>query len=464
MQDVFVIALDGTKLMPTNRAKARIFLKKGKAIIYKHTPFTIKLTYESEKNVQPIEFCEDTGAQHIGVSIKSEKHEYVHAQYDHLKNETKKHNDQRMYRRTRRNRKRYRKPRFENRKKPKEWLAPTVEHKKDNHIRIFNMFYEVCPITTAIFETGQFDPAALQAMEETGEILQGRDYQRGKKYGLANLREAVFTRDNYHCRICGKGVEDGVILHAHHIRYRSQGGTDRINNLLTVCSRCHTPKNHKPGGKLYGLQPVTGTYKDATFMNTVRWFIIDEIRELYPDIEVKNTYGAYTKASRRELGQLQKTHANDAYAMGEYHPKHRHPEEIYQKKRRNNRILSKFYDAKYVDIRDGIVKKAAELGCNRTKRSDSRNNANNLRIYRGKKKVFGKTAVRTRRYSIQPGDIVKYKNITTISKGVHSSGVRVMLNTGKSVKLADVTIKKKIGGWQFLFTQKLGGVSLLKLR
>ena len=56
MQDVFVIALDGTKLMPTNRAKARKLLKKGKAIIHKHSPFTIRLTYESEKNVQPIEF------------------------------------------------------------------------------------------------------------------------------------------------------------------------------------------------------------------------------------------------------------------------------------------------------------------------------------------------------------------------------------------------------------------------
>jgi hypothetical protein len=35
MQDVFVIALDGTKLMPTNRAKARKYLKAGKAKIFK---------------------------------------------------------------------------------------------------------------------------------------------------------------------------------------------------------------------------------------------------------------------------------------------------------------------------------------------------------------------------------------------------------------------------------------------
>ena len=450
MNDVFVIALDGTKLMPTNRAKARKLLKKGKAIIHKHSPFTIRLTYESEKNVQPIEFCEDTGSVSIGVSIKSAKHEYVHAQYDHLKDETQRHNDQRMYRRTRRNRKRYRKPRFDNRKKPEGWFAPTVEHKKDNHIRIFEMFYEVCPITRAVFETGQFDPAAMQAMEETGEILEGTEYQHGKRYGLANLREAVFTRDHYRCRICGKGAEDGVILHAHHIRYRSDGGTDRINNLLTVCSNCHTPKNHKPGGKLYGLKPLTGTFKDAAFMNIVRWAIINEMRDKHPDIEVRNTYGSYTKASRRELGQLEKTHANDAYAMGDFHPKHRHRPEHFQKRRRNNRILTKHYDARITDERDGRIKKGAELGCSRTNRSIPRNNENSLRKYRGEKKSKGSVSVRKKHYGIQPGDKLRHKGNIVTAKGIHCSGTRVMLETGKSVALKDVTVIRRTGGWKLL--------------
>jgi hypothetical protein len=70
---------------------------------------------------------------------------------------------------------------------------------------------------------------------------------------------------------------------------------------------------------------------------------------------------------RRELGQLAKTHANDAYAMGEFHPKHRHQEEHFKKRRRNNRVLSKFYDAKYLDVRDHTIKKGDQLGCNRTK-------------------------------------------------------------------------------------------------
>ncbi len=455
MNDVFVIALDGTKLMPTNRVKARKLLRKRKAIIYKHSPFTIQLTYESEKNVQSIEFCEDTGSVSIGVSIKSEKHEYVHAQYDHLKDETERHNDQRMYRRTRRNRKRYRKPRFDNRKKPEGWLAPTVEHKKDNHIQIFEMFYEVCPISRAVFETGQFDPAAMQALEETGEILEGTDYQLGKRYRLANLREAVFTRDHYRCRICGKGVEDGVILHAHHIRYRSDGGTDRINNLLTVCSKCHTPKNHKPGGKLYGLKPLTGTYKDATFMNIVRWQIINTVRQQNADVEVTNTYGSYTKASRRELGQLEKTHANDGYAMGEFHPKHRAQTQHWQKTRRNNRILSKFYDAKYVDVRDGSVKKGSAIGCNRANRSVSRANPNSERMFRGTKMSKGRESIRRKRSECQPGDRIKYMGKNFTVHGSHCNGTRVILENKKSVPVKGIISIKKRGGWQFLSDLRL---------
>ena len=450
MRDVFVIADNGTRLMPTSRYRARKLLNAGKAVIYKYQPFTIRLSQASQRNTQPIELCIDTGSEHIGISVKSEKHEYIHAQYDNLPDEKMRHASQRLYRRTRRNRLRYRKPRFNNRAKPEEWIAPSIEHKKDNHIRLIAMYAEVCPITRIILEVGQFDPAALQALEETGEILQGADYQHGKKYGLANLREAVFTRDNYTCQVCGKSVKDGVLLHVHHIIYRSGGGADRLNNLLTVCSRCHTPANHKPGGKLWGLQPVTGTFKDATFMNVVRWKIVNETKAAFPDIEVKHTYGSYTKASRRELGQLAKTHANDAYAMGEFHPKHRHHEEHWKKSRRNNRCLEKFYDAKYIDIRDGSKKPGAQLSCNRMKRSIPRNNPQNERKFRCRKVSKGRLSLRKKHYGIQPGDVLVYRGKIALAKGVHCNGTRAVLENNKSVKIADLHIKKKKGGWQFL--------------
>lgn len=115
---IFIIAKDGTPLMPTfNWKKVRKSLKTGRAKITGHEPFTIQLCYESTKNTQPIEVCEDTGDKHIGFSIKSEKHEYVSNERNHSQDEKERHDDCRKYRRSRRNRKRYRKARFDNRSK-----------------------------------------------------------------------------------------------------------------------------------------------------------------------------------------------------------------------------------------------------------------------------------------------------------------------------------------------------------
>ena len=73
MRDVFVIADNGTRLMPTSRYRARKLLNAGKAVIYKYQPFTIRLSQVSQRNTQPIELCMDTGSEHIGISVKSEK-------------------------------------------------------------------------------------------------------------------------------------------------------------------------------------------------------------------------------------------------------------------------------------------------------------------------------------------------------------------------------------------------------
>ena len=36
------------------------------------------------------------------------------------------------------------------------------------------------------------------------------------------------------CEVCGcKGTE------IHHIKYKSRGGTDEINNLMAICRKCH---------------------------------------------------------------------------------------------------------------------------------------------------------------------------------------------------------------------------------
>ena len=85
---VCVLSNSGERLMPTFRlGKVRRLLKDGKAKIVKHHPFTIQLLYDSKTNTQPIEICEDVGYNYIGISVKSESHEYVSAQYDTLQDE-----------------------------------------------------------------------------------------------------------------------------------------------------------------------------------------------------------------------------------------------------------------------------------------------------------------------------------------------------------------------------------------
>lgn len=61
------------------------------------------------------------------------------------------------------------------------------------------------------------------------------------------VRESVLERDGFKCTVCG--AEEG--LHAHHIIERSQGGTNDISNLTTLCKHCHT-EAHKdePIGRL----------------------------------------------------------------------------------------------------------------------------------------------------------------------------------------------------------------------
>ena len=98
---VAVVDRLGSPLMPTTERKARILLKKGRAVIHKYRPmFTIRLTDREGGTTQPLEYKCDTGYQHIGISICTEKHEYVNAQYDMLPDEVERHNDCRKYRRS----------------------------------------------------------------------------------------------------------------------------------------------------------------------------------------------------------------------------------------------------------------------------------------------------------------------------------------------------------------------------
>lgn len=102
----YVLAKDGSPLMPTYHIrKVRHMLRGGRAVIAGHKPgFTIRLTYDLPEQAAPhtqeVELCEDTGYRHIGVSVKSAKHEFAHLHVETLPDEKQRHDAQRRYRRT----------------------------------------------------------------------------------------------------------------------------------------------------------------------------------------------------------------------------------------------------------------------------------------------------------------------------------------------------------------------------
>lgn len=180
-------------------------------------------------------------------------------------------------------------------------------------------------------------------------------------------------------------------------------------------------------------------------MTTVRWILYNKVKEMFPEQDIFIKYGAETKEIRRERS-IEKSHTNDAYCIGKFHPKHRcHPVHL-KKKRRNNRILQKFYDAKYIDSRDGSIKSGQELASVRINRNHKLD-GENLHPYRQQKKKKGKTTVRKKRYAIQPYDIVLYNNHFLQVKGCHCNGSRVMLDNGKSAAIKKVKTIQYAGGY-----------------
>ena len=49
------------------------------------------------------------------------------------------------------------------------------------------------------------------------------------------LEQHVLERDGWRCQQCGRREQ----LQVHHLRFRSQGGSDEEANLITLCAECH---------------------------------------------------------------------------------------------------------------------------------------------------------------------------------------------------------------------------------
>ena len=300
---VYVINRNGNPLMPCSPCRARKLLKQNKAEIIKREPFTIQLLHGSSCYKQDITLGVDAGSKHIGLSATTETKELYAADVELRTDIVELLSTRRQNRRTRRNRLRYRAPRFSNRvhSKNKGWLAPGIEHKIQCHFKAVEDVCKILPVTKIIVETAGFD---IQKIKNPG--IKGSEYQHGEQLDFWNVREYVLFRDGHQCRCC-KGKSRDRILNVHHIESRKTGG-DAPGNLITLCETCHAGY-HKGLIKLPAGIKRSMPFKDATFMGIMRWTFCNRLKEMYPDVSM--TYGYITKNTRITNG-LPKEHYIDA--------------------------------------------------------------------------------------------------------------------------------------------------------
>ena len=256
---VFVLNQKGKPLMPTRPQKARKLIEKGKAKVVRRTPFTIQLNYPTGENKQEITIGIDAGYSQVGFSAVTEKKELIGGEFELLKGISERITAKAMYRRTRRSRLRYRKPGFLKDTKQNGWFTPSIKHKLNSHVRLVDLLKKIMPVTKVILEVANFDIQKIKNPE-----IKGKDYQNGHQAGWKNVREYVLHRDHHQCQKC-KGKNK--ILMIHHLGYWKKDRTNRPENLITLCTKCHTAKNHQPKGFLYNWKVKLNNFKGATFMS-----------------------------------------------------------------------------------------------------------------------------------------------------------------------------------------------------
>lgn len=345
---VFVLNKHGRPLMPCKPAKARHLLNQSKAKVINNTPFTIQLIYGSSGYTQDITLGIDPGYSMIGYNAVSSNKELIAGEVE-LRKDIKRLLEKRSsYRRTRRSRLWHRGPRFDNRGKNHGWLAPSIQHKLDSHIKLIDRLKSILPITKVVVEIATFDQQKMQNPE-----ISGVEYQQGELQGY-EIREYLLEKWSRKCAYCGK---TGIPLEIEHIVPKSRGGSNHVSNLTIACHDCNQAKGNQTAGEFGHLSiqaKAKKPLKSAAFMNIVK-------KRLASILNCDTTYGYITKHDRIKL-DLPKSHVNDAFVIAGGTDQFR-SEYMYISKqvRRQNRSLFKANLLKGGRLKRNTIKEVKEF-------------------------------------------------------------------------------------------------------
>jgi len=315
---VFVLDQHKNPLMPCTEKRARQLLKRGRAVIHRMAPFTIRLkdrTIDSSA-FQPLRVKFDPGSKTTGVAMVLEGAkgpkviflgEIVHKAGIKARLEGRGN-----LRRGRRHRKtRYRPSRFQNRKRDKGWLPPSLEARVDQTLHALVQIQQRTPITHLSVEHVKFDTQAMDRPD-----IFGVEYQQGTLLGY-EVREYLLEKWGHACVYCGA---TDVPLQVEHIVPKSRGGSNRLSNLTMACKPCNLRKNQQTAAE-FGHPDIQAQarkpLKDAAFMNATRWRLYEQLQAT--GLPVEGGSGGRTKKQRIDHG-LPKEHYYDALCVGESTP------------------------------------------------------------------------------------------------------------------------------------------------
>ena len=346
-EEIYILAPDGTPLMPTKRKRhIDALVKAGKARIVSQVPMVVQMLYEVERNTQPLYYATDPGRTNIGVAVIREDGTCVFSAECLTRNKKiRKLMEERKAHRmaSRRGERRVRQrlavkhatvtkngmlerilpgceepivchtiknteARFLNRKRPKGWLTPTANHLLRTHINLLEKVNKFLPITGAVTEVNRF---AFASMESPN--IKGIDFQNGPLKGFDDVDEAVYASQKGVCLLCGKRH----ITRYHHIVPRSQGGSDTLPNKAGLCEVCHdrVHKEVEAKNKLAQLKAgMNKKYGALSVLNQIIPYWAEYLIQRFGD----NAYfveGWQTAEAREKLGVVKDKDGNPCHAL-----------------------------------------------------------------------------------------------------------------------------------------------------
>ena len=314
---VFVLDKNKKPLMPCSEKRARLLLERGRAVVARMQPFTIRLRDRAGGVTQSARVKLDPGSKTTGLALVREAPDGQHvlwlAEIEHRGSRIKKAMDaRRSFRRRRRGNLRHRAPRFDNRTRPKGWLPPSLQHRVDTTLSWVERLQRLAPVEAISMELVRFDTQKLMNPEITGV-----EYQQGTLAGY-EVREYLLEKWGRTCAYCD--ARD-VPLEVEHIHPRSKGGSDRVSNLTLACRACNQAKGNRdvrvfvkdPVRLARILKHAKAPLRDAAAVNTTRWALYRHLKATGVPVEVAS--GGRTKFNRSRQA-IPKTHALDAANVG----------------------------------------------------------------------------------------------------------------------------------------------------